>query len=212
MSLLQEIQEKSRKTVPVIKPGLTIRVHQKIKEGSKERIQVFEGLVIKVNSGHGADKTFTVRKIVEGIGVEKIFPLYSPLIAKIEVKKEAKVRRAKLYYMRERFGKSARLKESFISEQKMEEAIEELAEQKAAEDAEKAEAEGTEAAEAPAEAAAEAPAEEAAEEEAATEAPPAEAATEAPEEAATEAPPAEAATEAPAEEAPTEESKEKTSE
>ena len=194
MSLLQEIQEKSRKTVPVIKPGLTVRVHQKIKEGSKERIQVFEGLVIKVNSGHGADKTFTVRKIVEGIGVEKIFPLYSPLIAKIEVKKEAKVRRAKLYYMRERFGKSARLKESFISEQKMEEAIEELAEQKAAEDAEKAEAEGTEAAEAPAEAAAEAPAEEAAAEEATAEAP------------------AEAATEAPAEETPTEEGKEKTSE
>ncbi len=186
MSLLQEIQEKSRKTVPVIKSGLTVRVHQKIKEGSKERIQVFEGLVIKVNSGHGADKTFTVRKIVEGIGVEKIFPLYSPLIDKIEVKKEAKVRRAKLYYMRERFGKSARLKESFISEQKMEEAIEELAEQKAAEDAEKAEAEGTEAAEAPAEeTAAEAPAE---------------------------APAEEAADEAAAEEAATEESKEKTSE
>ena len=67
-----------------------------------------------------------MRKIVEGIGVEKIFPLYSPLIAKIEVKKEAKVRRAKLYYMRERSGKSARLKESFVAEQKMEEAIEEF--------------------------------------------------------------------------------------
>ena len=208
MSLLKEVQEKARKSVPVVKPGLTVRVHQKIKEGNKERIQVFEGLVIKINSGHGADKTFTVRKIVEGIGVEKIFPLYSPLIDKIEVKKEAKVRRAKLYYMRERFGKSARLKESFISEQKMEEAIEELAAQKAAEDAEKAEAEGTEEAEAEAPAeASEAPAE------AAAEAPPAEAATEAPAEAATEAPAEEAgATEAPAEETPTEESKEKTSE
>ncbi len=176
MSLLQAVQEKSRKTVPVIKPGLTVRVHQKIKEGNKERIQVFEGLVIKLNSGHGADKSFTVRKIVEGIGVEKIFPLYSPLIAKIEVKKEAKVRRAKLYYMRERSGKSARLKESFVAEQKMEEAIEELAEQKAAEEAAKEAEEGV-TAEAPVEeAAAEAPAEEAkaeepAEEEAKTEAP-----------------------------------------
>ena len=151
MSLLKTVQEQSRKAVPVIKPGLTVRVHQKIKAGNKERIQVFEGLVIKVNSGHGADKTFTVRKIVEGIGVEKIFPLYSPLLEKIEVKKEAKIRRAKLYYMRERFGKSARLKESFVSEQKMEEAIEELAEQKAAEEA-------TETTEAPAEAT-EAPAE-----------------------------------------------------
>ena len=162
MSLLKTVQEQSRKAVPVIKPGLTVRVHQKIKEGNKERIQVFEGLVIKVNSGHGADKTFTVRKIVEGIGVEKIFPLYSPLLDKIEVKKEAKVRRAKLYYMRERFGKSARLKESFVSEQKMEEAIEELAEQKAEEEAAEAPAEATEApaetTEAPAETA-EAPAE-----------------------------------------------------
>ena len=157
MSLLKTVQEQSRKAVPVIKPGLTVRVHQKIKEGNKERIQVFEGLVIKVNSGHGADKTFTVRKIVEGIGVEKIFPLYSPLLDKIEVKKEAKVRRAKLYYMRERFGKSARLKESFVSEQKMEEAIEELAEQKAAEEAAEAPAETAETAEAPAETA-EAPA------------------------------------------------------
>ena len=79
MSLLKTVQEKALKTVPVIKTGLTVRVHQKIKEGEKERIQIFEGLVIKVNSGHGADKAFTVRKIVEGIGVEKNFPLYSPI-------------------------------------------------------------------------------------------------------------------------------------
>lgn len=137
-----------KKKVPVIQTGHTVRVHQKIKEGEKERIQIFEGLVIRVHGGHGADKTFTVRKIVEGIGVEKIFPLYSPNIQKIEVKKESKVRRAKLYYMRERAGKSARLKESFISEdsaseasasseKEMEKAVEELAEQKAKEEAEK---------------------------------------------------------------------------
>lgn len=146
MTTLQDIQELAiKKKVPVIQPGHTVRVHQKIKEGEKERIQIFEGLVIRVHGGHGADKTFTVRKIVEGIGVEKIFPLYSPNIQKIEVKKESKVRRAKLYYMRERAGKSARLKESFISEdsgtsvastsseEEIEKAVEELAEQKAKE-------------------------------------------------------------------------------
>jgi len=108
-----------------------VRVHQKIKEGEKERIQLFEGLVIKVNSGHGADKTFTVRRVVGGVGVEKIFPLYSTNIEKIEIKKKSKVRRSKLYYMRGRSGKSARLKESFVSNKELEESIEELAEQKA---------------------------------------------------------------------------------
>ena len=126
MTNIQDIQKLAiKKQVPVIKPGYTVRIHQKIKEGEKQRIQIFEGLVLSVNSGYGADKTFTVRKIVEGIGVEKIFPLYSPIIDKIEVKKTAKVRRSKLYYMRDRSGKSARLKESFVSEQEMEEAIEE---------------------------------------------------------------------------------------
>lgn len=115
MSVLQGIQSKAKKVVPVIRTGYTVRVHQRIKEGEKERIQIFEGLVIKINSGHGADKTFTVRKVVEGIGVEKIFPLYSANIAKIEVKKIAKIRRAKLYYMRERSGKSARLKEIHVT-------------------------------------------------------------------------------------------------
>ena len=131
MNILQEIQEVAvKKKVPTIEPGLTVRVHQRIKEVEKERIQIFEGLVIQVNSGHGADKTFTVRKIIGGIGVEKIFTLYSTNIEKIEVKKRSKVRRAKLYYMRERSGKSARLKESFVSEKEMEDSIEELAEQK----------------------------------------------------------------------------------
>ncbi len=148
MSLLQEVQELAvkamKKKVPEIKPGYTVAVHQKIKEGEKERVQIFEGLVIQVGSGHGADKTFTVRKVVEGVGVEKIFPLYSPNIEKIQIKKEGKVRRARLYYMRNRFGKSARLQEDFVNNDDLEKAVEELASQKAKEEAAKAAAEGTE--------------------------------------------------------------------
>lgn len=116
MSVLQEIQKLAiKKKVPDLRPGYTVRVHQLIKEGEKERVQIFEGIIIAINSGYGADKTFTVRKIVEGVGVEKIFPLHLPTIEKIEVKKESKVRRAKLYYMRDLEGKSARLKESFLA-------------------------------------------------------------------------------------------------
>lgn len=115
-SLIQEVQKAQLKKVPEVRTGYTVRVHQKIKEGSKERVQVFEGLVIKVGHGEGVEKTITVRKIVEGIGVEKIFPVNSPNITKIEVKKKAKVRRAKLYYMRERSGKSARLQERHVTE------------------------------------------------------------------------------------------------
>lgn len=141
MVTLQDIQRLSVKKVPVIRTGHTVRVHQKIKEGDKERVQIFEGLVIKMNSGYGADKTFTVRKIVEGIGVERVFPLYSPKIEKIEVKKESKVRRAKLHYMRDRSGKSARLKETFVQQEAavdeavVEAEIEKLAEEKAKEEA-----------------------------------------------------------------------------
>lgn len=147
MNNLQLIQEKAKKEIPDVKPGHTVRIHQKIKEGDKERVQIFEGLVIKVGSGHGADKTITVRKVVEGIGVEKVFPLYSPMIKKIELKKYSKVRRAKLYYMRDRFGKSARMKEEFIGgevvdEKELDKAVEELAAIKAKEEAEKANEEG----------------------------------------------------------------------
>lgn len=94
-----------------LKPGVEIRVHQKIQEGDKMRTQIFEGIVIAVGSGHGVSKTFTVRKVVDGIGVEKIFPVYSPLVSKIDITKQSKVRRAKLYYLRGRIGRKAKLYE-----------------------------------------------------------------------------------------------------
>ncbi|MBN2306717.1 50S ribosomal protein L19 [Candidatus Peregrinibacteria bacterium] len=105
------------KKVPEIKTGYTVEVSQKVTEGSKERIQKFQGLVIKVGHGAGVEKTFTVRKIVEGIGVEKVFPFHSPNITKIRIIKKANVRRQKLYYMRERFGKSARLSEKHVTDE-----------------------------------------------------------------------------------------------
>lgn len=94
-----------------LKSGYTVRVHQKIREGDKERIQVFEGIIIKINSGSGVNKTITVRKVIDGIGVEKIFPLESPNIAKLEITKKSKVRRAKLYYLRGEEGKKVKLYE-----------------------------------------------------------------------------------------------------
>ena len=92
-----------------VRPGDTVRVHVKIKEGEKERIQVFEGTVIRIKNG-GPRSTITVRKVSSGVGVERIFPASSPSIAKIEVTARHRVRRAKLYYLRSRRGKSARLK------------------------------------------------------------------------------------------------------
>ncbi|PKL36792.1 50S ribosomal protein L19 [Candidatus Peregrinibacteria bacterium HGW-Peregrinibacteria-1] len=129
-NLLQDIQKLAiTKAVPDVKSGLTVRVHQRIKEGEKERVQIFEGLVIRVNSGHGADKTFTVRKIVDGIGVEKIFPLYSTNIEKIEIQRKSKIRRAKLYYMRDRSGKSARLKDRFLTQKELDAEMDKSAEE-----------------------------------------------------------------------------------
>ena len=90
--------------------GDTIRVHNKIKEGSRERIQLFEGTVIARHNG-GVGSTFTVRRVAYGVGVEKTFPLYSPNVAKVEVIRHGKVRRAKLYYLRDRVGKSSKVKE-----------------------------------------------------------------------------------------------------
>jgi large subunit ribosomal protein L19 len=99
-----------RKDVPSFAPGDSVRVHVKVREGEKERIQVFAGVVI-ARRGGGARETFTVRKISNGIGVERIFPLHSPVIDKIEVDRKGAVRRAKLYYLRERKGKAARIGE-----------------------------------------------------------------------------------------------------
>lgn len=114
--ILREQAEKMKKDRPVMEPGYTVRVHQKVQEGDKERIQIFEGLVIGVHNGHVVtDRTFTVRKVVDGIGVERIFPWLSPMIEKIEVKKVASVRRAKLNYLRGRTGKSARMNDRFTN-------------------------------------------------------------------------------------------------
>ncbi len=110
MNLIEQIEAKQKKEVPSLKAGQTVRVHVKVVEGEKERTQVFEGVVIAI-SGKGSRSTFTVRKISYGVGVERIFPLYSPRIDKIQVVSSGKVRRAKLYYLRELSGKRARLYE-----------------------------------------------------------------------------------------------------
>lgn len=111
MDILREIEKEQLKNdLPDFAPGDTVKVHVKIKEGKRERIQVFEGLVIKRQNG-GIRETFTVRKISFGIGVEKTFPLHSPTVEKIEVVRRGKVRRARIYYIRTRSGKAARVKE-----------------------------------------------------------------------------------------------------
>ncbi|EIF13163.1 50S ribosomal protein L19 [Bacillus velezensis] len=109
--LIQDItKEQLRTDLPAFRPGDTLRVHVKVVEGNRERIQIFEGVVIKRRGG-GISETFTVRKISYGVGVERTFPVHTPKIAKIEVVRYGKVRRAKLYYLRELRGKAARIKE-----------------------------------------------------------------------------------------------------
>lgn len=100
-----------RKDLPDFQSGDTVAVGYRVVEAGKSRIQLFEGVVIKISSGHGLDKTFTVRKISSGVGVERIFPLHSPNIDSVKVLKRGKVRRAKLYYLRDRVGKATRIKE-----------------------------------------------------------------------------------------------------
>ncbi len=112
-ALIREIEEKympSEEKIPEFKPGDTVRVHVKVKERNKERIQVFEGIVIRIK-GSGTGKTFTVRKVSYGVGIERIFPFACPSIEKVEVVKRGKVRRAKLYYLRELKGKAAKIRE-----------------------------------------------------------------------------------------------------
>jgi large subunit ribosomal protein L19 len=119
-----------KKQRPELSPGFTVRVHERVREGEKERIQIFEGLIIAIHKGHTpTDTTFTVRRIASGVGVEKIFPLYSTLIEKIEVKKIAKVRRAKLSFLRGRKGKSARMSERFTSAEEFAVAVQAPAEE-----------------------------------------------------------------------------------
>ncbi|MCX7695602.1 MAG: 50S ribosomal protein L19 [Caloramator sp.] len=107
MDIIRAIEaEQLRSDIPNFGPGDTVKVHVKVKEGNRERIQVFEGIVLKRQNG-GVRETFTVRKIAYGVGVERTFPVHSPMIDKIEVVRRGKVRRAKLYYLRKRVGKAA---------------------------------------------------------------------------------------------------------
>jgi len=109
MDVVSQIEAaQSKKDFPTLRPGETVRVHVKVVEGEKERTQVFEGIVIGLSRGSNR-ATFTVRKVSYGVGVERIFPLHSPRIEKVEVVSRGQVRRAKLYYLRERSGKAARL-------------------------------------------------------------------------------------------------------
>lgn len=99
-----------RDDIPAFGPGDTIKVHVRVVEGTRERVQVFQGAVIRI-SGSGLQETFTVRKVSFGVGVERIFPMHSPIIAKLEIVSRGDVRRAKLYYLRDRIGKAAKIKE-----------------------------------------------------------------------------------------------------
>lgn len=111
MNRLEQIEQGFlKKDVPIVNIGSTVRVHVRIKEGQKERIQIYEGVVIRKKGGSNRE-TFTVRKVSYGIGVERIFPLHSPFVTKVETVREGKVRRAKLYYIRERTGRAARIPE-----------------------------------------------------------------------------------------------------
>ena len=111
MTLIEAFtNEQLKKEVPVVRIGDTIRVHNKIKEGTRERVQMFEGTVIAKHGG-GISETFTVRRVSYGVGVEKTFPIHSPNVEKVDIIRVGKVRRAKLYYLRDRVGKASKVKE-----------------------------------------------------------------------------------------------------
>lgn len=108
-------QDSVKEQAPEINIGSTVRVHVKIREGNKERIQVFEGIVI-ARRGSGVSETFTVRRISYGVGVERVFPIHSPNVVKVELVRYGRVRRGKLYYLRDRVGKAAKVKELIVKE------------------------------------------------------------------------------------------------
>ncbi|MEY7999598.1 50S ribosomal protein L19 [Clostridium sp. Mt-5] len=111
LDIIKQIEDKQIRTdLPAFNVGDTVKVHVKIKEGNRERVQVFEGVVLKRQNG-GIRETFTVRRVAYGVGVERTFPVNSPIIDKIQVVRRGKVRRAKLYYLRDRVGKAAKVKE-----------------------------------------------------------------------------------------------------
>ncbi len=111
MDLIKDLtKDQIRTDLPELEVGSTVKVHVKVKEGNRERIQIFEGTIIKIQHG-GIQKTFTVRRLSYGIGVERTFPVNSPKIAKIEVVRKGKVRRARLFYLRDRVGKAAKVRE-----------------------------------------------------------------------------------------------------
>ena len=111
MNLIEKLdQQNMKETLPEMNVGDTVRVHVKIKEGARERIQVFEGTIIAKKHG-GVEQTITVRRLSYGVGVEKVFPVHSPNIVNVETVRRGKVRRAKLYYLRDRVGKAAKVKE-----------------------------------------------------------------------------------------------------
>ena len=147
MDIIKSIEhEQLKNKIPELKVGNTVRVHVRIKEGNKERIQVFEGIIIKVQGG-GVNKSFTVRKISYGVGVEKTFLVHSPLVEKVELVRVGKARRARLFYLRDRIGKAAKTKEQVgariedreitikedLVEEPVEEKVEEVVEEKVTE-------------------------------------------------------------------------------
>lgn len=143
MDIINDFEKKqAKRKIPRIRPGDTIKVHQKIKEGDKERVQIFEGVVIKIHRRFGINGNVTVRKIASGVGVEKTFPFHLPSITKIEVVKRGKVRRAKLYYLRRLQEKAARLKDMKITDEMKQQLQFESEEEKEKKEAKKAKKKG----------------------------------------------------------------------
>ncbi len=139
MDIIKSIEhEQMKNKIPLLNVGDTVKVHVRVKEGNRERIQIFEGIIIKVQGG-GVNATFTVRKTSYGVGVEKTFLVHSPTVEKVEVIRVGKARRAKLFYLRDRLGKSAKTKEKIgarietkevtIKEELVEEPVQEVAEE-----------------------------------------------------------------------------------